>query len=125
MEAYILTSLEDLRDIDGYIYVATPYTKYKAGIDDAAEIAAAVTADLFNQGFKTVFSPIIHSHVICGFGDIDPYDGDLWQIADKAFVDAAAACIVVKMDGWEESRGVQHEISEFTKAGKPIVYIEY
>ncbi len=117
-------TLDDLRDIDGYIYVATTYTKYIHGIDRAARVASTVTADLIKRGFVCL-SPITHGHQMTVVGGIDPFDGDLWQRIDKAFVDNAAACIVVKMEGWEESRGVQHEIREFTKAGKPIVYLEH
>lgn len=115
--------LEQLKDLPGYIYVATPYTNYKHGHASAAYDAASTTAELVKLGYRA-FSPIVHGHQLSVIGRIDPMDGDLWKNIDKAFVDAASACVVVKLDGWEESSGVSHEIKEFEKAGKPIVYID-
>jgi hypothetical protein len=115
-------ALDDL--IGKAVYVATPYTKYGHGHAAAAYDAAEVTARLIDYGLSPL-SPIAHSHAVATVGRLDKVDGELWQRVDAPWVRVAEACVVVKMPGWEESAGVQHEIAEFTAAGKPVVYLDW
>lgn len=104
-----------------YWYVATPYTKFPAGLEAAHVLACRVTADLMKHGFPA-YSPIAHTHPIAEHGDMDKVDHELWVRADKPLVDAASGIIVIQADTWDQSRGIAHEIEEFTAAGKPVVY---
>lgn len=106
------------------VYVCTPYTKYAHGHDAAAYDAAEVTARLMEIGIAA-FSPIVHSHQVARVGRLDKIDTDFWQRMDAPWVRLAEACVVVKMPGWEESAGVQHEIAEFRAAGKPVVFMAW
>jgi hypothetical protein len=115
------THLGDLRDRPGFVYLATPYTNFAAGRDAAFQMAAFYAGLLLKAGFPA-FSPIAHSHPIARAVGIDETDHALWVAADRPFVEAASALIVLTLDGWRESRGVAHEIAAFSAAGKPIVY---
>ena len=106
-----------------FAYLGTPYSKYRGGLDAAASEAARIAANLLKRGV-IVYSPIAHSHAVAEAGTIDPVDHDLWVRADAPFVQAASALIVATMDGWQESRGLAHEIAAFTAAGKPVVYLD-
>ena len=101
------------------IYVGTPYSKWPAGINDAFIEACKLTARLLSDGLK-VYSPIAHTHPIAIYGALDPLDHNIWLPFDAAMMDAADAMIVATMDGWNESKGIDHEIQVFRKAGKPI-----
>ena len=103
-------------------YLATPYTKYPAGIEQAFVDAAACAARLLKAGVK-VYSPIAHTHPLAIHGGLDPLDHSIWLPFDQAMMDAADALIVAHLPGWNESFGVAHEIDFFAKAGKPIVHI--
>ena len=116
------TTLADLVGA-GVVYVATPYTDYPYGHAAASYDAARVTAALMRMGI-CAYSPIVHSHAVAHVGGLDKVDGEFWQRMDAPMVEAADACIVVKMPGWDTSKGVTHEIAEFTAAGKPIVYLD-
>lgn len=105
-----------------FYYLATPYSKYPAGIDAAFRDACLNAALLIRAGIP-VFSPIAHTHPIAMEGEIDPFDHSVWLEADKAFMDAAKAIIVCQMEGWETSYGVRVEIEEFQQAGKPVYYM--
>jgi hypothetical protein len=107
----------------GVVYVASPYTHYPYGHEAAAQDAGRVTAALMRMGI-CAYSPIVHSHAVAHIGGLDKVDGEFWQRMDAPMVEAADACIVVKMPGWDVSKGVTHEIAEFTAAGKPIVYLD-
>lgn len=100
-------------------YLATPYTKYAAGIDAAFRDASALAAELLRAGIA-VYSPIAHCHPLAIHGGLDPLDHSVWIPFDAAMMDAAKVLIVAHMDGWRESFGVTHEIGVFARAGKPI-----
>lgn len=100
-------------------YVATPYTKYKPGIEQAYIDACKLTARLISAGVNA-YSPITHSHGIALHGNIDPLDQRFWNYVDAAILSKCDTLIVAHMDGWDQSSGVAHEIEVFEAAGKPI-----
>lgn len=102
-------------------YVASPYSKYPAGQEAAFREAARATAILTKHGIPA-YSPISHTHPLAEHGDIDPLDHAFWMKADEPFMRAAKGLIVLTMEGWKQSVGVQFEIDEFVKAGKPVIY---
>jgi hypothetical protein len=105
-----------------YWYLATPYTLYPLGREEAFKMACRVTADLFRAGVP-VFSPIAHSHPIAMHGGIDPTDHETWMRADRPMMAAAHGLIVFKAAGWAQSKGVQVEIETFRRAGKPVLFM--
>lgn len=117
-----MTTLNDLKSIPGYHYLATPFTRYPHGHAAAAYDAARIAAKLIDEGFS-VFSPIVHSFHIARVGGLDQVDEELWVEMDAPFVAAASALIVGCLTGWDESVGVAHEIDAFQKAGKPVVFL--
>lgn len=118
------TTLDDLRDLPGFIYVATPYSKYHLGHTLAYIHAAKATAKLQQMGFVAL-SPIAHSHPVAVFGNIDAMDWEHWQKQNEPLMRAAAALVVVQMPGWDESVGVLAEIEHFIAADKPVVFWEW
>ena len=106
-----------------YFYVATPYSKYQGGRESAHRDACAQTALLIKAGVP-VYSPIAMTHPIAVHSDLDPLDHELWLEADRPMMRAAKGLIVCKLQGWDESYGVEDEIKYFRDAGKPIVYME-
>lgn len=100
-------------------YLATPYSKYPAGIVRAFEDAAVLAAQLLKQGVK-VYSPIAHTHPLAVYSGLDPLDHSIWLPFDEAMMEAADALVVAHMDGWSSSFGIAHEIKVFLAAEKPI-----
>lgn len=115
-------ALEELRGLAGYLYLATPYSKYASGLDEAAAEASRIAARLMARGFR-VLSPIAHSHAVAVAGDLDKLDHDLWAFQDRPLLDSAAAVIVALMPGWAESAGVRAEIDIARKQRKPILFL--
>jgi hypothetical protein len=112
--------IDDLINISGYVYLASPYSKWEDK-ELAAEIVAKAAADLMNRGL-IIYSPITHGHVVAKHGL--PYSWDFWKRQCQPMIDAAAAIIVLEMDGWDSSVGMSYEIDEFERMGKPIVYLD-
>ena len=103
-------------------YLATPYTLYPHGMENAYAMACEQAGRFVRAGIP-VFSPIAHTHGIAEFGSVHPTDHAIWLPADKPFVDAASGLVMVLADGWKESKGMAWELAEFEKAGKPIVWM--
>lgn len=109
-----------LRIPRGYWYVASPYSQWPQGHEHAFETAAAHAGRLLKMKVP-IFSPIAHTHPLwkhCPpLRELSHQD---WMDFDKIFVDAAHGTIVLNMEGWESSKGVQMEIEWTRAAGKPL-----
>lgn len=102
--------------------VATPYSHPLAVVRELRFHAACrIAADLMRAG-RIVYSPVAHSHPIAQHGL--PTDWSYWERADRAFIEVCDDVVVLKLDGWRESEGVQCEIQIATELGKPVRYIE-
>ena len=108
---------------ESFWYLATPYSKYPTGIEEAFRVACRATGKLILAGVP-VYSPIAHTHPIAIYGGIDPFDYGIWIPADAPMMRAAHGLIVLKLPTWEISYGISEEIKEFSEAGKPIEYLD-
>jgi uncharacterized Zn finger protein len=79
-------------------------------------------AELMMDG-HIVFSPIAYSHQF----HVDhkmPGDWQFWQRYDSAFLEWCDEMWILMLPGWQESRGIQAEISIAASMGKSIRYLE-
>lgn len=70
-----------------------------------------------------VFSPISHTHPISMAGEL-PCEWEYWEKFDTAFLTHSKELIVLMLDGWEDSKGVNAEIKIAERLGIPILYCE-
>jgi hypothetical protein len=118
-----MRNVERVRDVDGYWYIATPYTKYPDGLDVAANHAEFVGGELVRHGVKA-YSPIAYCHKIAKRVGLNPTDINIWIPFHEPMISASYGLIVAKMLTWEISTGVSEEIKIYEKAGKPIEYLD-
>jgi len=111
--------LDSLKQLQGYWYLASPYTLYPAGLEAACKHVSDVAAWLILHGV-TLFSPIAHSHTISGERKELAADHKTWMRVDRPFMEASVGCIVVCMPTWQDSRGVTKELDFFREHNKPI-----
>jgi hypothetical protein len=103
-------------------YLASPYSHADPAVRQARFAAACrAGAKLIMRGL-IVFSPIAHSHAICQHGV--PLDWHFWQAHDLAFLAMCDEVVVLKLDGWELSTGVQAEIAAAKALGKPVSFLD-
>src|ERR1035437_4803224 len=105
------------------VYLATPYSKYPAGIDAAFIAACKVAAYFIRNGIKT-YSPIAHTHPIAIHGRIDPWDHSIWLPFDRTMMELADAIVVAELPSWEISKGIEHEVNFFIDRSKPVFYYD-
>ncbi|MCD6262341.1 MAG: DUF1937 family protein [Deltaproteobacteria bacterium] len=101
------------------IYLASPY----AGEDEEKrfEDAQLACAILLKKGIK-VFSPIVYGHPLAvKFGL--PKDCSFWRGFNDFFLLSCEELWVLKLEGWQKSEGVMHEIHTANRAEIDIRYI--
>lgn len=109
--------------MNGFIYLASPYTHDDQCVRERRfKDAAKAAAKLMSDG-NVVFCPIAHSHPI----DIEfsqPESGPFWKRQDAPFLHSCSQVVVLMIDGWDRSPGVAHEIQVAKHRGIPIIYME-
>jgi len=116
-------TLSDLKIESGFWYLASPYSRYYAGIDEAARIAAQIAGELTRRDIH-VYSPIAETHAIAKAAGLDPLDHEMWMKRDAPFMAAAHGLIVTEMKGWHESIGLEEETNIFIRDLKPVFNLD-
>lgn len=104
-------------------YLATPYSKFEGGHHRAFVAAVKLCARLAEAGHK-VYSPIAHCHPLTEHGGIDPLDHSFWLPFQEPMMRACDVLLVATFDGYQQSKGVQHEIQFFTRANKQLLQVD-
>ena len=108
---------------DGPIYLATPYSHpEKPTMLARFHAVNKVAAALMNRGFH-VFSPISHSHPIAEAGDL-PLSWDYWEKYDRIILGMCSSVLVLKIDGWDRSKGVLAEIEIARELGLLVNFVD-
>lgn len=95
----------------GFVYVGSPYSHSDPDVRERRFEAACIkSASLMRQGY-TVFSPIAHSHHIATHlhPDLLMHNG-FWMKQDLPILAWADKLIVLTLDGWRQSRGLNQEM---------------
>ncbi len=90
-------------------YLACPY-RHSDPLVQRKRCAAAhyTAAQLFIQG-RRVFSPLTHNEILIDILN-DALPGEQWLEFDLGVLAACKKLLILKMDGWELSKGVRREI---------------
>lgn len=105
----------------GLIYLASPYSDPNHAVRETRYIQARVfTLWALNRDLP-LFSPIVYGH---DFGQQLGTTFEAWQSLNDAMVKACSQLWVLKIDGWENSRGVKHEITLARQLAKAILYVD-
>lgn len=107
------------------IYLAVPYSHTDLSVRiERFEAANAAAAKLIEQG-NHVFSPISHTHPIelASKGKL-PMGWEYWAAYDERMLSNCDRVIVLDIEGWTSSKGVQAEIAIARRMGKPVDYLK-
>ncbi|ADV63022.1 Domain of unknown function DUF1937 [Isosphaera pallida ATCC 43644] len=103
------------------IYLASPYSHPDPAVREQRFRAACRAAVALLCAGQVVFSPITHSHPLAQHGL--PGSWQFWEQYDRKFLERCDEVVVLMLDGWEESVGVQAEIRIARELGKPVRYL--
>ena len=106
------------------IYLAQPYSYPDQRLKELRfELAMKVCAKLISEG-QHVYSPIVHWHNVALDNDL-PTDHTFWMKHNHYMISKSNRVYVFKLDGWENSHGLFHEINYAEKCGKPIFSVDW
>lgn len=102
-----------------YIYVASPYSDPDPNVmaDRYLEVMR-YTADLIVQG-QWAYSPIVHCHDMALRHDF-PKHHNFWMGFDAAMILPCKEVHVLQLDGWAQSKGIEHELKFCALIQKPV-----
>lgn len=91
-----------------YSYVASPYShELEWMMEERAEAVMKYCAEQFNKGIH-VFSPIAHCHEMAKKYNM-PKDVGFWWSYNKTMLRFADTLLVLRLSGWDKSKGVAME----------------
>lgn len=105
------------------IYLASPYThEDPAVMQKRFEQVQTFTIYMIHKG-AIVFSPIVYCHEMAVKAEL-PKDAIFWQKQNADMLRRSDYFMVLKLPGWDTSRGVQWELSMAEALFLPIEMIE-
>ena len=112
--------LDDTR-VKPLVYLASPYSHQDSSVmQDRYELVCQAAADMVAEG-QIAISPIAYGHTLLGYKEM-PGDWEFWQAFCLSLLAKCDRMVVLQMDGWQESRGVQAEIRYAEANGIPVDY---
>lgn len=112
------------RASEGYVYLASPYSHPDSEMRKARFIGVCIAAGALMKKGMVLFSPIAHTYPIEIHGGL-PGNWDFWEKYDRYFVENAQSVLVLTLDGYKESKGVNAEIKIAEERGIEVSYISY
>ena len=104
-------------------YLASPYTHPDPVVRMHRYWAAVEACARLMKDGEMVFAPIPFCHevaLIIG----NPCDGEFWTKQLVPYLEIMTKLKVLRLDGWEQSKGVAHEIGVAQSKNIPVEYID-
>ena len=106
------------------IYLTTPYSHPDDKVKEARFVEACRISSILMKRGIVVYSPIAHCHPIATRFDV-PTDWEFWKHFDKEIISLCRdGILVIRMEGWRESKGVSAEIQIAEELKLPISYAD-
>ena len=105
------------------VYLCVPYSHPSDLVQEDRYNAANHMASKLMLAGIPIFSPISHSRPIALAGGL-PHDYAFWKRWNHACLDACGAMIVLRLEGWQESKGVAGECAYMDQLLRPIYYLD-
>lgn len=104
------------------IYLATPYSHPDPAVmQQRFEEAARCVAVHMARDSRVLFSPIVHNHPIAVMYGL-PRGWEFWENWDKQTIERCDELWVVKMEGYDTSKGITAEVVIAKDLNIPVTY---
>jgi len=108
------------------VYLAGPYTAtgfYKQLTESTRYYLLTKYAAQIMAAELLVYSPITHSHPMT-LHEALPGTWEYWERMDQIMMTVCKEIWVIKLEGWEESNGLKHELKLAGDWSVPVVFID-
>lgn len=105
-----------------YAYIASPYSHDEPIIREQRYLSAAYYVSNCIQAKDHVYSPIVHNHWLAKTFGLRG-DFTFWRDFDLTMLSHAYELRILRLDGWEQSRGVREERQFAFDRGIRCVYV--
>jgi hypothetical protein len=106
------------------IYLASPYSHPDPMVREERFLAVCRAAAQMLSSGVFVFAPIAQCHPIAVHGNLHG-TFDFWEAYDRQMLTFCDELLVLMLEGWRESVGVQAEIKIMEEMRKPVNYLEW
>lgn len=107
-----------------YIYLASPYSDPSPEVMASRYVEACRAAAEILMTGRTVYSPIVHFHPIAEAVPSLPRGFDFWSPHNIIMLRHADEFTILRLPGWEDSRGVAAETDIAKAAGLKISFLD-
>ena len=108
---------------NSYLYLGSPYSHTDPFIREERYLKASkVLAEFLTKGIWT-YSPIVHCHELAKIGGL-PTEALFWKGYNFFMLLHSRGLLVLQLDGWDASIGLQDEIKEAKRLGLPVQFRE-
>ncbi|HSX26036.1 MAG TPA: DUF1937 family protein [Chlamydiales bacterium] len=104
------------------IYLACPFRHIDPMVQKKRCAAAHYVAAMLSAQGRHIFSPLTHNEILMEIKQDIP--GEHWMQFDLTILAICRRLLVLKMAGWELSKGVRREIDFAKERGIPIEEME-
>lgn len=107
------------------IYLASPYThedhevmsfRYEAALAHIHESLTTLT-------HATLYSPVVHYHPVAERYEL-PRDYEFWKHRNTDLICVAKELWVLRLEGWDKSKGIAGEVAYAESIHVPVKYID-
>lgn len=104
------------------IYLASPYTHPDPFIREERYLRAAKALMFLLLRKEWAYSPIVHCHELAKIGGLPP-DAKFWEEYDFAMLAQCKKFVILRIEGWETSKGIAGEKAEAERLGIPVSFL--
>ena len=104
------------------LYLCQPYSHDDPWVRQERYLQAIKASALLTQKGLTVYSPIMHSHPINWVGKGADDVHAFWMGLHIPFIKVCKKLLVLKLEGWDRSKGVNEEVETAHALGIPVEY---
>ncbi len=104
------------------IYLASPYSHPDPFVREERYLRAMKVLHGLLKDRIWTFSPIVHCHELKKIVDL-PFEHEFWLDYDCHILKLCTKLLVLRIEGWETSRGLKMEMDFANANGIPIEYI--
>ncbi len=114
------------------VYLASPYAhpderireaRYRAAMHFVAESMLAPVPRRWDVVHRVFYSPIVHNHPLALIYPT-PTAWEFWRAIDFPMLERCDRLVVLRLEGWDRSVGVQAEVEHARSLGKPVHHVD-